>query len=122
MQNAAAVPDSAPVHGLLIGFSAISFLGFGLACFLWLPMKAEYVRYGVSRFRALVGFLQVAGGLGLLTGFALPLVGQLAAGGLALLMFFGACLRKRIKDSLAQTLPAILYMVLNVYLAVEGFN
>lgn len=85
-------------------------------------MKAEYVRYGVSRFRALVGFLQVVGALGLLTGFALPLVGQLAAGGLALLMFFGACLRKRIKDSLAQTIPAILYMVLNVYLAVEGFS
>jgi hypothetical protein len=122
MQNAAAVPGSAPVHGLLIGFSAISFLGFGLACFLWPPMKAEYVRYGVSRFQPLVGLLQVAGAVGLLTGFAVPLVGQLAAGGLALLMFFGACLRKRIKDSVAQTLPAILYMVLNIYLAVEGFN
>jgi len=85
-------------------------------------MKAEYARYGVSRFQALVGFLQVAGALGLLTGFAVPLVGQLAAGGLAFLMFFGACLRKRIKDSLAQTLPAILYLVLNVYLAVKGFN
>ena len=84
-------------------------------------MQREYVRYGVSRFRPLVGSLQIAGGLGLLAGFAVPLVGQLAAAGLALLMFLGACLRKRIKDSFAKTLPAIFYLALNVYLAVAGF-
>ncbi len=85
-------------------------------------MQREYVRYGVSRFRPLVGSLQIAGGLGLLAGFALPLVGQLAAAGLALLMFLGALLRRQIKDSLAQTLPAVFYLALNVYLAVTGFR
>lgn len=85
-------------------------------------MQREYVRYGVSQFRPLVGILQIAGGLGLLAGFAVPLVGQLAAAGLALLMFLGACLRKRIKDSFARTLPAILYLALNAYLAVTGFH
>ena len=49
---------------LLICFSAASFLGFGLACFLWPPMQREYVRYGVSQLRPLVGSLQIAGGLG----------------------------------------------------------
>ncbi len=85
-------------------------------------MKREYVRYGVSNFRPLVGSLQIAGGLGLLAGFAVPLFGQLAAAGLALLMFFGAILRRRIRDSLAQTLPAIFYLALNAYLAVAGFR
>ncbi len=85
-------------------------------------MQKEYVRYGVSRFRPLVGILQIAGGLGLLAGFAAPLVGQLAAAGLALLMFLGALLRRRIKDSLAQTLPAVFYLALNAYLAVTGFR
>lgn len=85
-------------------------------------MQREYVRYGVSQFRPLVGGLQIAGGLGLLAGFALPLVGQLAAAGLALLMFFGTLLRIRIKDSLLQTLPAIVYLTLNAYLAVVGFQ
>ena len=84
-------------------------------------MQREYVRYGVSRFRPLVGSLQIAGGLGLLAGYAVPLVGQLADAGLALLMFLGACLRKRIKDSLAKTLPAIFYLALNAYLAIAGF-
>lgn len=85
-------------------------------------MQREYVRYGVSRFRPMVGSLQIAGGLGLLAGFALPLVGQLAAAGLALLMFLGALLRRRIRDSLAQTLPAVFYLVLNAYLAFTGFR
>lgn len=84
-------------------------------------MQREYVRYGVSQFRPLVGGLQIAGGLGLVVGFAVPLVGQLAAAGLALLMFLGVLLRIRIKDSIAQTLPAIFYFALNAYLAVAGF-
>jgi hypothetical protein len=85
-------------------------------------MQREYVRYGVSPFRPLVGSLQITGGLGLLAGFGFPLVGQLAAAGLALLMFFGACLRIRIKDSIARTLPALFYLVLNACLAVTGFR
>jgi hypothetical protein len=85
-------------------------------------MQREYVRYGVPEYRPLVGCLQVAGSLGLLAGFVMPLVGQLAAAGLALLMFFGVCLRIRIKDSLVQTLPASFYLVLNAYLAIPVFH
>jgi hypothetical protein len=122
MRNAATALSCRTVDVPLIYFSAISFLGFGSACFFWLPMQQEYVRYGVSRFRPLVGALQMLGGVGLLAGFAVPLAGQLAAGGLALLMFCGALLRRHIKDSFARTLPALLYLVLNAYLAVAGFR
>lgn len=75
-------------------------------------MQQEYVRYGVPQVRPLVGGLQIAGALGLLAGLALPLIGQLAAAGLTLLMFFGVRLRIRIKDSLLQMLPAIFYFAL----------
>ncbi len=85
-------------------------------------MQQEYVRYGVPRFRPLVGSLQIAGSLGLLAGLVIPLVGQLAAAGLALLMFLGVCLRIRIKDSFVQTLPASFYLVLNAYLAIPVFR
>lgn len=85
-------------------------------------MKMEYDRYGVARLRPLIGSLQMAGGLGLLAGFNTPFVGQLAAGGIALLMFFGALVRKKIKDSFLQTIPALFYLVLNAYLAVAGFR
>lgn len=110
------------MHEFLIYFSAVSFLGFGTACFFWQPMKREYVRYGVPRFRSLIGGLQVAGGLGLFAGFAVPLFGQAAAAGLAILMLAGVGLRIRIKDSLMQTVPAAFYLVLNSYLAAAGFQ
>lgn len=116
------IPYANRVHTLLICFSAVSFLGFGIACFYWQPMKREYVRYGVPHFRRLIGSLQMAGGFGLLAGFAVPLIGQFAATGLAILMLAGVILRIRIKDSLIQTLPAVFYLVLNAYLAAAGFQ
>lgn len=85
-------------------------------------MKREYLRYGVPGFRRWVGGLQIAGSLGLLAGLMLPLIGHLAAGGLALLMFCGICLRRHIKDRLVQTFPAIFYLILNAYLAIPGLR
>lgn len=85
-------------------------------------MQKEYIRYGVPHFRSLIGSLQIAGGLGLLAGFAVPLIGQLAAAGLALLMLAGVGLRIHIKDNVLQTLPAAFYLVLNAYLAAAGFR
>lgn len=111
-----------PMHAALVCFSAISFIGFGMACFFWYPMRREYVRYGVPQFRTLVGSLQIAGGLGLLAGFAVPIIGHLAAAGLALMMFCGVGIRIRIKDGWIQTFPAVLYLALNVYLVVAGFQ
>jgi len=111
-----------PMHAALVCFSAISFIGFGMACFFWYPMRREYERYGVPQFRALVGSLQIAGGLGLLAGFAVPLIGHLAAAGLALMMVCGVGIRVHIKDGLKQTLPAVLYLALSVYLLVAGFQ
>lgn len=120
MHRAAHALDWPPVHVFLICFSALSFLGFGFTCFFWRPMQQEYVRYGVPQLRPLVGCLQIAGGLGLLLGLALPQIGQFAAAGLTLLMFFGVRLRIRIKDSLLQMLPAIFYFALNAYLLVAS--
>lgn len=84
-------------------------------------MQQEYARYELTRFRNLVGGLQLLGAAGLLVGLQQPWAGQIGSGGLALLMLLGVGVRIKIKDSLLQTLPAFAYMMLNAYLCWTAF-
>ena len=101
---------------LLSWFSALSFLAYGVSCICTRHMRAEFERFGLARFRVAVGLLQLAGAVGLLVGWFIPLVGLLAAGGLALQMLLGVGVRLKIGDSLLQTTPAAFYFVLNAAL------
>lgn len=99
-------------------FSGISFLFFGIACQVSPRMKSEFIRYGYDRQRSLTGILQILGGLGLLLGyFYSPWLAAFSAGGLGLMMVVGFGVRLQIRDSFLQTLPALSYAVLNLYLS-----
>lgn len=100
----------------VIVFTSLSFFIFGATCLFSARMRVEFDRYGLSRFRALTGVLEIAGALGLLVGMAYPAVGVLAACGLALLMSMGVAARVRIRDTIPQLLPATFYCALSVYL------
>ena len=50
-----------------------------------------------------------------------PWMGQAAAGGLALMMLVAVIVRIQIKDTLLQTIPALFYLTLNIYLCLAGF-
>jgi uncharacterized membrane protein YkgB len=106
---------------VLILFSAISFLGYGSACFLSAYMKREFDRYHLGSQRALVGGLQLCAAIGLLAGLSHPWMGRAAAAGLALMMLVAVGVRIRIKDSLPQTTPALFYLALNAYLSLAAF-
>jgi hypothetical protein len=102
-------------------FTSLSFFGYGFGCLFAKRMAVEFGRYGLSRLRALIGILEIAGAAGLLVGQALPWIGFLAACGLALLMVAGVAVRVRIRDTIVQTAPAALYAILSLYLAVGYF-
>ncbi len=106
---------------VLILFSAISFLGYGSACFLSSSMKREFERYRLGSQRTLVGGLQLCAAIGLLAGLSLPWMGRAAAAGLALMMLVAVGVRIKIKDSRRQTVPALVYLVLNAYLSLAAF-
>jgi uncharacterized membrane protein YfcA len=78
-------------------------------------MKVEFERYGLARFRILVGILECLGALGLLVGYFNRPVLVLAAAGLMLTMLLGIATRIRIGDSLVRTLPAIVLLILNAF-------
>ena len=105
----------------LILFSALSFLAYGAACFFSRRMKREFVRYRLAAERNRVGALQCLAGVGLLAGLSKPWMGQLAAGGLALMMLVAVIVRIQIKDTLLQSSPALIYLALNTYLCLAGF-
>ncbi len=105
----------------LILCSAISFLGYGLACFLSDSLKREFDRYGFGSQRALIGGLQLCAAVGLVAGLSQPWMGRAAAAGLALMMLGAVGVRIKIKDSLLQTTPALFYLVLNTYLGWAAF-
>lgn len=100
----------------LILVSAVSFLGYGGACFFSTYMKQEFDRYRLGSLRMLIGGLQLGAVIGLLAGLSQPWMGRAAAGGLALMMLVAVGVRIKIQDSLLRTIPALFYLALNAYL------
>lgn len=91
------------------------FLFYGISCLFSRHMEAEFERYGLSSLRKLTGALEVAGAVGLLAGYFVPVLLVAASAGLALLMLLGIATRIRIRDPLWAMSPAIVLFVLNVY-------
>lgn len=105
---------------LITFFSGISFLGYGAALLFSQHMVDEFIRFGFSRQRRLTGYLQLLGALGLLVGYwYTPLIAFISATGLCLMMFFGFGVRLKIRDTVIASSPALLYALLNLYLAVH---
>lgn len=104
------------------GLSAIAFLAYGLACLFSDHMVGEFTRYGLARYRRLVGAVEVAGALGLVAGYWWTGAGIAAAAGLTLLMLAGVATRVRVRDSLVSTLPAIVLLALNAFVVVYGLQ
>ncbi len=101
---------------ILIIISGLSFLIYGIAYFTSPHMKSEFVRFGLAKFGILTAILEILGAIGLLVGLLNNFVLLIASGGLAILMFFGFLTRLRVKDSFWVSLPAIVYMLLNLYI------
>lgn len=97
-------------------FSALSFLVYAIGCLFSASMVSEFDRYGFAKYRITTGLLQLLGVAGLLVGYVIPLIGALAAGGLALQMFIAVGIRIKIGDGALRMTPALFYLAINGYL------
>jgi hypothetical protein len=104
-------------YHILTVLSIAVFMGYGASCLFANGMAAEFERFGLSRFRRLTGSLEVLGALGLLAGYQIPLLQLFSAAGLALLMLLGVSTRLRVRDSVQDTVPAAVLMLVNTYIA-----
>jgi hypothetical protein len=101
---------------ILIYFSAISFLIYGIAYFVSSNMKYEFKRFGLEKYGPLTAILELAGAIGLFIGIQNHTVLLLASAGLTLLMLLGTGVRIKMKDSVLVSLPAFFYFLLNAFI------
>jgi uncharacterized membrane protein YphA (DoxX/SURF4 family) len=109
-------------YGIVTLVSVIVFLYSGVANLFANGMAAEFERYGLSRFRLLTGAVELLGALGLVAGQFFNELVPISAGGLSLLMALAVVTRVRAGDSLVQTLPAGVLMLLNAFLTVRALG
>ncbi len=110
------------LRNIVLIFSSISFLFYGISYFASTKMKSEFKRFGLEKFGAVTAILELMGGLGLIIGLKFNPVLVISSFGLALLMFLGVLVRIKVKDSILITLPALFYMLLNLYLFLSLFQ
>ena len=96
--------------------SSTAFLIYGVICLTSRRMRGEFERFGLGRLRVLTGVLEVLGGAGLLVGTLWRPALWLSSGGLALLMLVGVGVRVKVRDGVWQTSPALLLMLVNIYI------
>ncbi len=94
--------------------SFLAFLFYGYVCVFTDKLVLEFERYGLSNMRILTGCLEIVGALGVLCGIRYPIIGILASLGLSLMMLCAVYVRIKIRDSLLETLPAIILFWVNV--------
>ncbi len=102
--------------------SVTLFLGYGVSCLFMGAMVEEFARYDLSRFRRLVGLLEVLGALGLLASLFIPMLVFPSAGGLALLMALGVVTRVRVRDPWIEAIPAAILLMINLFLCVAALQ
>ena len=98
----------------IIIFTGISFLIYGFNSLFSTRMFNEFERWGFSKYRKLISYLQILGACGLILGLKLNIILIASSLCLSIMMFVAIIVRIKINDNISRILPAITYFVLNV--------
>jgi hypothetical protein len=79
-------------------------------------MKNEFKRFNLEKLGLLTIILELIGATGLLIGLQYNLILQVSSLGISLLMLCGLIVRLKLKDSIWVSLPALFFMLLNLYI------
>lgn len=98
----------------LVFFSGCSHFFYGLIALYHPYFISEFIRYGFGDFRIFIGVVQSLLGVLLLIGFFHNKLKRLASLGLAIMMAGALGTRIQIGDTLVQSIPAIVYLIINL--------
>ena len=100
--------------------SSLSFYTYVFSYFISSHMKNEFKRFNLEKLGLLTVLLEFLGATGLIVGLKFNPILTISALGLSLLMLSGLLVRIKLKDSIWISIPAIFYMVLNLYIFITS--
>jgi hypothetical protein len=102
------------IDDVIIFFSALSFLFYGVNSFYSKRLISEYERWGYNKLRVIISVLQILASFGLIIGaYYIPFLLTIVSFSLTIMMLVAVFARIKIKDSIANTIPAIFYVIIN---------
>ena len=100
------------IYNIIIVFTAISFVAYGLNSFISNKMILEFERWGLGKRRKEIGSFQLACGMGMLIGLKLNFILTISSVILIIMMIVAVYVRVKIKDNISEILPALAYLIL----------
>jgi len=107
---------------IILFFSAISFIVYGISSFYSKRMISEYERWGYQKHRIQIAILQLLAGIGLFIGSSFPILLALISSSLFIMMMVAVFVRIQIKDTIINTLPAVFYAIVNFIIFYNSLN
>jgi len=96
--------------------SSLAFYAYVISYFISPHMKNEFKRFNLEKLGLLTIILELIGATGLLIGLQYNLILLVSSLGISLLMLCGLIVRLKLKDSIWVSLPALFFMLLNLYI------
>ena len=100
------------IYNIIIVFTAISFIIYGVNSFISNKMILEFERWGLGKRRKEIGSFQLACGVGMLIGLKLNFIMVISSVILIIMMLVAVYVRVKIKDNISEILPALAYLIL----------
>ena len=100
------------IYNIIIVFTAISFIIYGVNSFISDKMILEFERWGLGKRRKEIGSFQLACGVGMLIGLKLNFIMMISSVILIIMMLVAVYVRVKIKDNISEILPALAYLIL----------
>ena len=97
---------------IIIYFTGVSFIAYGINSFISKRMINEFKRWGLEDKRKIIGICQFIAGSGILIGSEFKTVLISSAVFIIIMMIVAIGVRIRIRDDMSDILPAVAYMVL----------
>ncbi|MAP99807.1 MAG: hypothetical protein CMC51_03250 [Flavobacteriaceae bacterium] len=102
------------IYNIIIVFTSISFIAYGVNSFISNKMILEFRRWGLEKRRKEIGSFQLACGIGILIGLKLNTVLIFSSAILIIMMLVAVYVRLKIKDNISEILPALAYLILGI--------